>query len=322
MLSRQAIFLRGMIMRRETFISGVASSAVAVALVALVYGIDSRRSSSTVEPSLGEAGQAQQTSTATELNESTVVVPPRPSDGTPSQTVTEAPSDTGFGDESAARATPRGRRTPLDDENTHREAWREEATQAVRDSYALLLEDLDLTAREKDALLALLIEIQVAGATTPYTHGRSMNEHERSDRIATIIGDGKLQEFLALERSVAAYAEVQKIGAVLRQNDAPLTGTQREGLLKILVQMRDEYPAPALDNSIESLERALAQKDEYQRHVTELAPSVLSPNQVTYMFEQYQYMSYQRATALEVQKQWRADHPGEEGLPLFRPADY
>jgi hypothetical protein len=29
-----------------------------------------------------------------------------------------------------------------------------------------------------------------------------MNEHERSDRIAAIIGDAKLQQFLALERNL------------------------------------------------------------------------------------------------------------------------
>ncbi len=65
------------IMRRATFVLGLTSSAVALALVALIYGIGFHRS--TVEPRREEARQAQQTSSIdAEVHDSTAVVePPR-----------------------------------------------------------------------------------------------------------------------------------------------------------------------------------------------------------------------------------------------------
>ncbi len=295
-------------MRRATFVLGLASSAATLALVALVvYGIGSDRPSSTVEPRRGEAKQAPQTSSIeTELNESTGVVPLRSTDSYQKPAVTEALSDAG-----------------LVDEDTSRKMVREHTAREVREVYSLLLEHLNLTSEEKEALLSLLIEDRIAGTTTRFSRGKAMNEHERANRIAAIIGSPKLQQFLALERNIRAYAEVQKIGALLQQNSVPLADKQRDGLFEILVVTRDRYPttlpSDAKLGSIESLEQTINARDEYERHVLELAPSVLSREQARYLFEQYQHLSHERAHALEAQRKQRADHTTED-RPLWYPA--
>lgn len=43
----------------------------------------------------------------------------------------------------------------------------------------------------------------------------------------------------------------------------------------------------------------MARRSEFERHVIELAPSVLAPGQVVYLDEQYQYLSYKRTNDLE-----------------------
>ena len=149
--------------------------------------------------------------------------------------------------------------------------------------------------------------------------GGTISAQERSDRIADLIGDPKLQEFLALESNLVAYSESQRIALLLQRNSVPLTQTQREGLFDILVGVRDWYQAPpAKIESIEQLEQFLIQLDEYERHVVELAPSVLSANQVVHLFERYQRGSRLRADALALQRKFRAEHPGEE-VALFYP---
>ena len=128
-------------MRRKTMYLRLGITAVAVALVALVYGIDSHRSSSTIEASRGEPTQAQQTSSIdTKVNESTaVVVPPLGDDQNP--TVTKPLSDTGY-------VLP----STYDDEATTRKWVREESTRDIQRVYPLLLKGLDLTPSEKDAV--------------------------------------------------------------------------------------------------------------------------------------------------------------------------
>lgn len=283
-------------MRRAPFILGLALPAVAVAaLVAFASGVGSDQPSSTDKPRRGEANQAPHTSSVdTELNESTEVVP-LPLDGGQENDDWNA--------------------TGLADEETSRKMVRESATRRISKWYSLLLEDLDLTPREKDALLSLLIEDRMASTWTDYKRGETIDKEEQSRRIAAIIGDPKLQQFRALERDLPAYREVEKVRSMLQQYDVPLADSERDRLLKILVEVGDQYetppPSDAKLSSIEELEHILAQRDEFERHVMELAPSVLSPEQATYLFEQYQYLSYERARALERQKE-RAAATGED----------
>lgn len=202
---------------------------------------------------------------------------------------------------------------------------REEATRSVSEAYSLLFDHLELDSREKDDLFSLLVEDYIASTWTEYKRGETIDKEDQSKRIAAIIGEDKLQEFRALEQNIGSYWEVQKISSLFERNGVPITGTQRDKLLTILIETKSQNkPKPPLDaerRSIEYLEYRLSQMDEYQRHVLELAPSVLSPEQVVLLFEQYQYMSYQRADALELQKQRRADHPTEDH-PLAYPAPW
>jgi hypothetical protein len=122
----------------------------------------------------------------------------------------------------------------LVDEKTARMMVREEATHDVQDAYTVLLEELELTQLEKDALLAFLIEDLVANTKTQYSSGRGMSDLERSERIGTIIGESKLQQFLALERNRREYSEVQSVSSMLQERGAPLTSAQRDGLLEAL----------------------------------------------------------------------------------------
>ena len=291
-------------MRRKSYILGLASSAVAVALVALIYGIGFHRS--TVEPRREEARQAQQTSSIdAEVHDSTAVVePPRASDGYQKPTVTEALSDTGFVDEDT------------------RKRVREGATHNVQKLYSLLFEHLDLTPSEKDALRSLLIEDRIASTTTQYSRGKHIDEQDQSNRIAAIIGDPKLQQFRALERNLGSYADVQYVESVLQRNAIPITEAQRDRMLEILIEVQNqELTLPGADaerGSIEYLEYRLAEMDERERLVLEQAASVLSAEQVRYMFERNQRLSYQRADALEVQQKARADESTED-LPLWYP---
>ena len=63
---------------------------------------------------------------------------------------------------------------------------------------------------------------------------------------------------------------------------------------------------------MEALEYTLSQLDEYDRLVTELAPSALSTKQVEYMFEREQHYSYERASTLAWHKQRRADNSDDD----------
>jgi hypothetical protein len=294
-------------MRRTNFFVGLISSAVAVALVAVVYDIGSLRSPSTVEPNREEANQAQQISSAgVEVNESTTVVSQRSS-----------------GDDQIPIDTETPRKTNFVDEATDLKLLREEATQEAPRRYALLLERLDLTPREKDAMLSFLIEDQIASTWTRYKSGIGMDEHERSSRIAAIISDSKRQQFFAMERNISEYVEVQNVQSMLNRSDVPLTDARRDELLRILVGTRNQLstalPEDVNRRSIEALEHRLAQIDEYERLVLEQASSALSPKQVQYLFERYQRDSYRRADSLEAQKKSRADD-STENLPLHYPA--
>jgi hypothetical protein len=291
-------------MRREIFILGLTLSAV---VVVLVYGIGSHQSPSTFEPMRGETSQAKQTaSVEAKLNESTEVVQQRSDDGYQKPTVTEAP-----------------RKYSSVDEAISRKEVRELSTQDIQRVYPFLLKGLDLTPSEKDALLSFLIEDLISKTKTFYSSGIGMDEHERSNRIAAIIGHSKLQQFLALERNLSSYRDLGRVGLAFQQNGVPLTDAQQDGLLEIFIDVRDQFewmpPADVDRRSIEVFEHRLTYEDDYDRHVLELAPSVLSPKQVEYLFERYQALSYRRAQALEWHKQRRADNP-DDNLTLSYPS--
>ncbi len=212
------------------------------------------------------------------------------------------------------------------DEETTRETVRERATKNIRrGTYALLSEDLDLTPQEREALFAMLIEDRIASTKTPYKRGETIDTEEQSRKIAAIIGGPKLQQFRELESNLGAYGEVQKLSSLLQKNGVPLTKPQQDGLLKILIGTLDNFavtppPADVEPGSIESLERQVAQVAEHERHIMELVPSVLSGQQVVYLDEQYQYLSYWRANAVERQRQSRADGTKSKDSPLSFPA--
>ncbi len=213
----------------------------------------------------------------------------------------------------------RRRRTPEPDEATLRADMRKQATQDIRESYSLLLGDLDVSAAEKQDLEAVLIDMLVegmwTGTSTFQIRGRKIPQQERYERIAAVIGDQKLLNFLELEQNVHAYWETTQVARLLRRNDVPLTEKQRDGVFDILVEVDALYPRtsppPDVDNDSEEwMEHVLAQYDEHDRHVIELAPSVLAQDQVVSLFNQYQRMSRERVDSVERSRKLRAERPG------------
>jgi hypothetical protein len=300
-------------MRRATF---VLASVLAAAVLAgaLLYGRDSPPFSAA--PDQPEAAQPQQTpSTATE---------PKGSDSAPIDEGTPArsqpPSSSSINDEI------RRRRRPEPDEATLRADIRKEATREIRESYALLFEDLDLSPRDLGELETVLIDMQVestwSATSTFEIRGREISQQERYDRIAAVVGDQKLVEFLALHENIRAYGETTQIERLLRRKDVPLTETQRDGVFEILVDVHTRYPfeepPPELDRqSDEYIEHILTQTDDIDRHVVELAPNVLSPTQVAHLFNAYDFMSRDRRSDVEMQKKRRA-----AGDPLYTRAGW
>ena len=296
-------------MRRAAIVLGLASSAVAVVIVVLFYGIGFHRP--TVAPGHEEAKIAQQTSSVDrEAQEPTAVVEsPRASDGHQEPAIIEAPSDEyGFIDEDTWKGV------------------RERATHDVQMLYSFLIEHLELTPSEKDALLSLLIEDQIEGTTigteTAFSRGRTIDKEEQSNRIAAIIGESKLQQFLELQRDLGSFTELAYITSALERHTVPITEAQRDRLLEILIEVQDqELALPGADaekGTIEYLEYLMAKTDERERLIFEQAASILSAEQVGYLFEQYQHDSYRRADALERQKKARANNDAED-LPLYYP---
>lgn len=211
-----------------------------------------------------------------------------------------------------------------DDEAKSRRLIRDGAKHDVDRFYSLLVEDVGLSESERAALLAFLIEDQLARTSTPYVTAKARDPRERSKQIAAIIGDIKLERFLALERYVRAYGDVHDIGSVLERNGVPFTKVQQENLLGLLKTTRDAYgttPSPSGQGlSIEYLEKRLAEENEYARHLLELAASVLSSEQLRHVFDYYQARSERFASSIEEQKQMRAKDPTFDGF-VFYPAN-
>jgi hypothetical protein len=296
-------------MTRKSFTAlAVALLAVAVALIAFVD-----HHSATVEP------------TAEEGNQEPLALIPHTGMRELTSPVPQASNDENKGakrhdfERSAGReARPK---YSAADEAISRKEIRGEVTRDVHGIYRLPIAGLGLTSSQQDALLSFLIEDEIARTRTVYSSGIGMDEEERSARIAAIIGEAKLEQFLALEQNIHEYREVYYVQSMLKEKGTPLTDTQQVGLAKILVDVRKHIdmkpPAPIESKSIESLEHTLDRLDEYERLALELAPSVLSAKQVKHMFERYQALSHSRADALELQKQRRADNPDDDQLMWY-----
>lgn len=192
------------------------------------------------------------------------------------------------------------------DENASNEMVRELITQEIQLEYALLIERLDLSQSEKSTLLAFLTEARIAETTTLYTRGQTIDEQVRLNAISVIVGNSKLKQFLDLEHNRASFVEVQKVQSLLTTKGVPITDTQRDDLLEVLIEIQNQDismpPTDAKPNSFEYLEYRLSEKIERKRLVMELAASVLSPEQIRYFDERNQHLIMQTTTAIQARK--------------------
>jgi hypothetical protein len=304
-------------MRRATLLLASTLAAAAIA-GALVYGPDvgiGRPGAPAVmmadEFAHPQAAQPQSTSAGE----------PEPNVSAPQATGATVPQDAKSPTPPADDRTVRRRRSPPRDEATILADLRKRAIQDLRQSYSLLFDDLELTPQERDDLVAVLVELQVESAWSGgpdgefQKRGRTIGPQERHDRIAAAIGDKKLDEFLVLEVNGPAYWEAQQIASLLRRKQVPLTETQRDRMFEIVVEVRDRYSPREADvdpRSLEYLEQQIEQMDDFDRHIIELAPSVLSATQVAFLSDEYQWMSQQRINAVEMQTKRRAERPDSD----------
>jgi hypothetical protein len=269
-------------MRRATLVlaSGLAAAAIADALVygpsSLIDPSDLPAASSTVEPVHPATTQCQLTSSA-ETEPNVLASEPIETTGTQGAQSQNPPTDDG--------AT-RHRSRPPRDEATVLAELRKHAIQDIQESYSLLLDELDLTPQEREDLVAVLVELEVestwsGSADGVYEkRGRTIGPQERHERIAAVVGDRKLDDFLLLELNASEYYETYQIASLMRRKQVPLTEEQRDGVFDILVEVRDRYQTelpPEIDpRSIERVVHTIKQLDEHDRHVVELASSVLT----------------------------------------------
>lgn len=297
---------------------GIATSAVIVALVVLMYDFDAlRTSNSALDTSRGEVSDAPNVSPNIEdPNASTEdLQTPNSSNG---QLAVRS-----NGDQQSAIVHISDKL----DEDAAQELLRRMATHSIRMRYRLLIDDLDLTSEERDALFELLVDDWIRSSTirsssAPDQQGDPVDTDEQLQRIAAIIGEPKQQEFSRLVEKIDVYQEVQRIESLFSTNEIPLTETQQRELLAIVATIQEEYllqqPEPTnMDRSpIEEMEYALAHMAEYERHLMELVSSVLSAEQVVYLDRQYQFFALSRLDALEQQKQELFDGTRDEEDPL------
>lgn len=203
------------------------------------------------------------------------------------------------------------------------EELRADAEQEIPDSYTLLFNHLELPESQKHKLTSLLVEFRVARTYTSCKQGIEIDPQNRSDMIEAIIGPTKVARFLSLEQNMYEYSEIKFVDCVLNNNGSSLTGAQRDRLFEIIVEIaarKEKLPGSGAErHSIEYLEYQLAELNERTRLFLEQVASELSAEQVGYLFDEYQRISYQQADALERQKRARLD-PKRNPLPTYFPA--
>ena len=192
--------------------------------------------------------------------------------------------------------------------------------------YGLLIDDLEMSKEKKQALLDLLIEVSVANTKTNYNTGNSVTEEERSKRIADVIGQEGLTSFLDLEKRKAAYFEVQKFQSMFESNNQPLSVEQRHGLLDIIEEarnvVRQEVTSATGSSPSGRADLHRMKWGEYHRHLMELAPSVLSKQQVVLLDRRLSNQRHAIDSAIEQYETKIANGADPEKTRLVLPIDY
>lgn len=214
-------------------------------------------------------------------------------------------------------------RNPASDEAARKaaeEKAREVVARRIQANYSLLISEMNLSETETERLLAALVEYQLLTLSTEYAERQYLEERERQPRLLSVLGDARLRHFLELERNLSAYGEAYKINRMLEQNGAPLSTEQVSQLVEVLVQVKSQSEVRSdKDGSgglLNYLEDKISARSEFERHVLELAPSVLTPKQTIYLHEQYEFLSYQRANSLESQRWDRRDSNDDKVLSM------
>ena len=286
-------------------LSGAFVAAVASLIVAIVTGVRSDEY---------ESDERQSRASLVGYTPSTATEPPRQArESAETNTFTETvPDPVVVGDDAREPEYPAGD-ADAPDVSAHLEEVSKQARHYVEGLYPLLVDHLGLDTQETTDFFELLIEMRVEETTLLsqgeiILRGKSIAQDERNARIAAVIGESKLGEFLTLARNLSSYSEIAEAGSLLQSHGAPLTASQRDALFSTFVDVearRTTLFSGDRRDLIAVEEYVTVEKNEFERHVMELAPSLLTPDQVVILDRRYQQRSYERASHLERAKRQR-----------------
>ena len=202
--------------------------------------------------------------------------------------------------------------------------YQEDAQAVLKDKYRYLFDRLELSEQQQAAVVDYMAYVTVVESeiTTADGHksAESVDEFERRSKLGEIVGADNMSEFLALEEKLRSYSRVMEMDASLRLEELEMSESQRNRMVDVLERVRRNYVAPEITaemGSIEYAEQLLAQTHEKERLTLELAPSVLSDDQVAHLHDMYEQRSYQRLSFLEQQKDILERDPDALVLPGF-----
>lgn len=199
-----------------------------------------------------------------------------------------------------------------------------DANLVTRQLYAPLLEQFSVTPQQKEELISLLAAEREAATSTPHHPGSEPAIHERTDKIAAVIGYENVQLLEIFESKLVDYGQAQKLGAELATAGYPITSNQREQLVDLLASerartTRDAQLAAA--RSAKDLEKAMQRKNEYEHRVLEGAGVFLSQDQIKLLESVYATRSARRAMAVDAQQQRASGGRGSGTTSLWYPPD-
>ncbi|MGQ0835692.1 MAG: PDZ domain-containing protein [Gammaproteobacteria bacterium] len=195
--------------------------------------------------------------------------------------------------------------------------------------YGALIRALALSTEQQHVFLELLVdkhwgESDTDAQTDPEGGSDSTSTSERAQeieqRIAALLGEGKLRAYQEYQRTLAARGRVNRIDAHLLGMGFPLSESQSSALITSMVELRETFPAPVeltSNSTVDDLARYIAWMDDSDRRVLEQAGPALMPEQAKYMRAYFERAAAERRKALETQRaRWAA---GREE-PLWYPS--
>lgn len=196
-----------------------------------------------------------------------------------------------------------------------KKTMRAQQTMGIQMMYGEMAKELGLAPDDARQVMELLADRQMAmsaagmkmlGGETKDGDmeevGKQVNESREGydNQIKAILGEDGYKQFQEYERTIGERAQMTQYKQAFNATGTPLNDAQATGLLNIMKEERIKEPASPLDpnnkdvgaamkamQSDETMDRLMANQDEFGKRVLTRARTVLSPDQMT-QFEQIQ----------------------------------